>query len=351
MKMKYWIIPAVISVGLIFSCPVFASDDRARSANTLTIYLENDLFGFKNKDRYYTHGTKISWISRDLTKYRDILPLPSWMHNLIERLPYLNDPESLRTVSVSLGQNIYTPQDKEQKELIVDDRPYAGLTYLGLGLNSRNRKYMDTLELNLGIVGRHSYAEDCQKVIHEWIGSVDPEGWKNQLHDEPVINLYIGRKWKFAPDKNINGFGYDVIPHVGMGVGNYYIGANAGGQLRFGWNIPHDYGTYLIRPGSDSSAPVDDSDPRFFQPLRSFGIHFYLGIDGKAVARNLLLDGNTFRDSHSVDKKPFVADFIGGVGIIIHQVKINYSYVYRTKEFDEQKEEHKFGAVSVSFTF
>ncbi len=25
----------------------------------------------------------------------------------------------------------------------------------------------------------------------------------------------------------------------------------------------HDFGTYLIRPVSDSSAPVDDSDPRF----------------------------------------------------------------------------------------
>lgn len=351
MKIRYWIVPALISLGLFFSYPVFASDEKARSANTLTIYLENDLFGFKNKDRYYTHGTKISWVSRDLTKYRDILPLPSWMHRLIEQLPYLNNPESLRTVSVSLGQNIYTPQDKEQKELIVDDRPYAGLTYLGLGLHSRNRKYMDTLELDLGIVGRHSYAEDCQKVIHEWIGSVDPEGWKNQLHDEPIINLYLERKWKLAPDRIIKGFGYDLIPHVGMGAGNYYIGANAGGQLRFGWNIPHDYGTYLIRPGSDSSAPVDDSDPRFLQPLRRFGLHFFLGVDGKVVARNLLLDGNTFRDSHSVDKKPFVADFIGGVGIIIHQVKINYSYVYRTKEFDEQKEEHKFGAVSVSFTF
>ena len=74
-------------------------------------------------------------------------------------------------------------------------------------------------------------------------------------------------------------------------------------------------------------------------------------MDGKAVARNILLDGNTFRDSPSVDKKPFVADLIGGIGMIIHRYKITYSYVYRTKEFETQKDEEQFGAVSVSFTF
>jgi len=81
------------------------------------------------------------------------------------------------------------------------------------------------------------------------------------------------------------------------------------------------------------------------------GLHLFLAVDGKAVARNILLDGNTFRDSHSVNKKPFVVDFIGGVGMIIHQIKITYSYVYRTKEFKTQNDEQQFGAISVSFTF
>ena len=152
-------------------------------------------------------------------------------------------------------------------------------------------------------------------------------------------------------NRNSAGFGFDCISHAGLAVGNAYTGANLGGQARFGWNIPNDFGTYLIRPGSDSGAPLDDTDPRFFLPLHRFGIHFYFGVDGKAVAHDIFLDGNTFRNSHSVDKKPFVADFIGGMGIIIHQVKITYSYVYRTKEFDAQNEEQRFGAISLSFTF
>jgi hypothetical protein len=341
----------LILIPLFLPRPSVAGDEEARKSDTLTLYLENDLFAFDHNDRYYTHGTKISWISRDLSDYRDIVLAPSWMHRFIERMPFINDPERRRTVSVSLGQNIYTPEDKERSDLILDDRPYAGITYLGLGLHSKNARQMDTLEFDLGIVGRHSYAEDCQKGVHNWTDSGDPKGWSHQLHDEPVLNIYFERKWRALQTRSSGGLGFDCIPHMGIAAGNAYTGINLGGQVRFGWNIPNDFGTYLIRPGSDSSAPVDDADPRFFSPFHRFGIHLFFAVDGNAVARNILLDGNTFRDSHSVDKKPFVADLIGGVGMIIHRVKITYSYVHRTREFETQRDEQHFGAFAVSFTF
>ena len=339
---------ALILILLLLPGSSIAGDGKAREASTLTFYLEND--SIFDTDRYYTNGMKISWISRDLSNYRDIVTFP-WMHRLIERLPLINDPGEQRTVSVSLGQNMYTPEDKKRTDLIKNDRPYAGITYLALGLHSRNARQMDTLELDTGIVGRHSYAEDCQTEFHRWIGAEKANGWDNQLHDEPILNLYFERKWKILQIRSSEGFGFDCIPHAGLAVGNAYTGANLGGQVRFGWNIPNDFGTYLIRPGSDSSSPLDDTDPRFFRLFHRIGIHLFFGVNGKAVARNILLDGNTFRDSHSVDKEPFVADFIGGVGIIIHRVKITYSYVYQTKEFETQKDEQKFGAIAASFTF
>ena len=354
-KMKPKSFPAIVLLLILILLslprPSFAGDDEARRSDTLTLYLENDLFAFDNNDRYYTHGTKISWISRDLTNYREVASLPLWMHRLIESLPFVNDPGDQRSVSVSLGQNIYTPEDKGRRDLIRDDRPYAGLTYLGLGLHSKNRHQMDTVEFDLGIVGRHSYAEDIQKEIHIWTDSSDPKGWSHQLHDEPVLNIYFERKWKAFKTGNSGGLGFDCIPHLGVAAGNAYTGLNLGGQVRFGWNLPNDFGTYLIRPGSDSSAPVDDADPRFFRPFHRFGIHLFFAVDGNAVARNIFLDGNTFRDSHSIDKKPFVADLIGGIGMIIHRFKITYSYVHRTKEFDTQRDEQNFGAISASFTF
>jgi len=346
---RLWAI-ALTLIFIFIPVSIFASDQKAREASTLTLYIENDSIGIGNTDRYYTHGTKLSWISSDLSKYRDIITVP-WMRRLIENLPYLNAPENQRTVSVSLGQNIYTPEDHKQTDVIKDDRPYAGITYLGLGLHSRNQKNMDTLELGIGLVGRHSYAEDCQTWLHKFNHSDYPLGWQNQLHDEPILNLYLERKWKALQTRTESGFDFDFMPHLGLAAGNAYTGANLGAEARFGWNTPNDFGTYLIRPGSDSSSPLDDTDPRFFHPFHRIGMHLFLAVDGKAVVRNIILDGNTFRDSHHVDKEPFVADLIGGMGLIIHRVKITYSLVYRTKEFETQRDKQRFGAVAISFTF
>jgi len=326
----------------------FANDYEARNSDTLTLYLENDVL--QNTDRWYTNGMKISWISRDLSNYRDIISWP-WLYRLIEKLPWVNDPDEQRNISVSLGQNIYTPEDKERSSLIINDRPYAGITYLAFGLHSKNNRIMDTLELDIGMVGPHSYAENVQKEVHRWTSSSQPQGWEHQLHDEPIVNLYFERKWKLLQFGNHQGFGMDLIPHMGMALGNAYTAANAGCQMRLGWNLPNDFGTFLIRPGSDSNAPVDDTDPRFSEHFHHLGIHTFFAFDGNAVLHNIFLDGNTFRDSHSVDKEPWVANFISGVGMIVYRVKITLSYVYRTKEFSKQREAQEFSAIAASFTF
>ncbi len=326
-----------------------AGDDEARRSDTLSLYLENDLFGFDNKDRYYTHGTKLSWISRDLSDSGEASSLPLWIRWVLDRVPLINGPEIRRSVSFSLGQNIYTPEDKERSDLIPDDRPYAGVTYLGLGFHGISGRRMDTLEVDVGIVGRHSYAEDCQKVIHDWIGSVAPKGWEHQLKDEPILNLFFERKWRLLKAREAGGLGFDASRTWDGAAGNAYTGVNLGGQVRFGWNVPNDFGDLSHRPGSDSSAPEDDGDPRFFRPLHRVGVHVFLGSTETPWPEHLL-DGNTFRESHSVDRKPFVAQCTEG-SVILHRFKITYSYVYRTKEFETQKEGQQFGAITVSCTF
>ncbi len=170
---------------------------------------------------------------------------------------------------------------------------------------------MDTIELDIGMVGPHSYAEDVQEQVHKWIGSQEPKGWRNQLKDEFALELIYERKWRLVASKLGQGFGYDFIPHLGGRVGNVYIYANTGAELRFGWNPPGDFGTCPIRPGCESNAATDMEDGRG----RPFGIHAFLSVDGRAVLRDIFLDGNTWKDSHSVDKRYFVADMGAGIGI------------------------------------
>ncbi|MCB1799228.1 MAG: DUF2219 family protein, partial [Gammaproteobacteria bacterium] len=59
-------------------------------------------------------------------------------------------------------------------------------------------------------------------------------------------------------------------------------------------------------------------------------------------------DGNTFRDSHSVDRKPLVADVQFGVAFHVDSVRIAISNVYRTREFKGQDEPAQYGAINIT---
>lgn len=338
----------LLSLLQVLPMTAMAQVEKAKDSRTFTFYMENDCFG--GTDQHYTNGLRLTWISPDLTEYREDSRLSKLSYSLIRRLPFVNKPGFQRSISISVGQNIYTPEDIKRSELIEDDRPYGGVTYFAIGFHSKSSRRMDTLEFDLGTVGPHSYADEYQETVHEWIDSTDPQGWDNQLKDEPILEVFYERKWKLLQSRAGRGFGYDMIPHLGGGLGNAYTYAHAGAGVRFGWNLPNDFGTLLIRPGCDTNAAFDERDPRFFRRHR-LGIHVFAAVDGRAVLRNIFLDGNTFQDSHSVDKKPFVADFLAGVGLLVGRFKISYTHVYRTKEFETQKDEQVFGSITLSFSY
>jgi len=147
---------------------------KSKDSGTSTFYLENDTF--TGTDSHYTSGLRLTWVSPDFADYRERPLVPEWGYPLVEKLPFANRSGFHRHMSLCAGQNIYTPEDISRSELIKDDRPYAGITYVSLGSHSSSSHRMDSLEFDLGIVGPHSYAEQCQAKVHEWIDSTDPQG-------------------------------------------------------------------------------------------------------------------------------------------------------------------------------
>lgn len=325
------------------------AENPARDYKTFTFYLDNDVFN--GSDREYTNGIKLSWISQDLSNYRADPRIPEWSYPIIEKLPFVTEPGFQRTISLSIGQNMYTPEDTDRTDLIKDDRPYAGVGYAGIGFHSKNQKRMDTLEVDLGIVGPLSYADKTQKTYHKWIDVKEPKGWDHQLNDELLLNFFYERKLKAIKTDLGHGFAYDLIPHAGCALGNALIGLKLGSQIRFGWHLPNDFGTFLIRPGSDTNAPLDGHDPRFHTWSSSLGIHIFADASAFYVLRDITLDGNTFEDSHSVDKEPLVGNFTAGLGVTIGRMKLSYAYAIRSKEFETQKENQKYGSITVSYSY
>lgn len=278
---------------------------------TFSIQHENDLFA--GTDRHYSSGLRISWLSPEGDNVWEPLGV---VQGLLQTVAQEYNRERTR-FGWALGQDIYTPENRLATDLISDDRPYAGWLYGSLSIhtvtadpNDRTRKVSESVELSLGIVGPESLGEEAQDFIHE-ARLIDPfRGWDNQLKTEPGILLNYERKWRRRdPIPHGEYFEADFIPRMGASLGNVMTQAGAGGAVRFGYNLPRDFGPPGLIHGSQ---PLSSLGSR---PKGDFSAYAFFTADGRFVAHNIFLDGNTFRDSHSVDKKHWVADLTVGVAL------------------------------------
>lgn len=341
--------PACLALAFTAFLPV-----RARAARddlqhgTLTLYFENDLFA--GTDRYYTNGVKLGWSSTDLAKFSDT-PYASPLLPLLDRIPFVNGPTFQKNLTFSLGQNMYTPDDTESKELVKNDRPYAGWLYLGAGIVWKNAMVRNSFSLNIGVVGSWSLAEQTQRIVHTLRGLRVPRGWDNQLHNELGVLGVYERTWRWPLHERRVGLDWDFMPHAGFAFGNVYDYVNAGGELRAGFNLPDDFGTPGIDPASTTSTPVEGSQQAYRARSFDVGAYLFARADGRVVAHNIFLDGNTFGHSASVERKWLVADLSVGASLNYKNTKLTYALVYRTREFVGQKEGQVFGSVTLNLAF
>jgi len=337
--MKKWIVTkklVLVTLILILTIPQFvlAKD----SQGVWSISFENDLFG-SGEDKHYTHGTELSYVS---DTYH-----PDWLLSLAKMAPFYSSQKEVR-YGFSMGQAIFTPDDITQKSLIKDDRPFAGWLYATFSLmtdfrtlskKGDRRNFNDTLELTLGVVGPSSQADNVQKWVHKHVNSDDPNGWNNQLHDEPGINIGYMRQWQFG----LVPHHMDITTRVGGMLGNIFTHAETGVLLRIGNRLSQDFGPPLMRPSNIGS--------KYFQPRSGFEWFLFTGVNGRYVARNIFLDGNTWKNSHSVDKEPWVGDIQAGLVINFNRVQISLTHIFRSKEFKKQISNDEFGALSFSYRF
>jgi hypothetical protein len=341
-----------LALVLLTALPAHADRDQ-RERWTLNMYVENDLFSETDQD--YTSGIRFSWVSPDVSDYLEdesIEELPKWVRSINKRLTFLHDShEGLqRNVIVSLGQQMFTPQDLDAVDLVEDDRPYAAWLFLGLGYQTRKDNQLDTLEVNLGWIGPAALGQEAQDAIHDLRGFEKFKGWDNQLRNEPGFTATWEHKRKIRGFHPNSRFGWDVIGHSGITIGNIRTHLNAGAEFRFGWALPDDFGTSAIRPGGENSTPDSAWDPRFYGDDK-WGLHFFGAFDIRLVGQDIFLDGNSFKTSHSVAKESFVAEAAVGLAFVYGGGRISYQHIFRSREFSEQDHSHSYGSLAISYTF
>ncbi|HEX2115130.1 MAG TPA: lipid A deacylase LpxR family protein [Alphaproteobacteria bacterium] len=310
---------------------------------TFNLLEEND--SLADGDKHYTQGLYASLFAA----HRAGEPwFARW--NGVANAIFLPGTENGRIyVGGFIGQSIFTPDDLLRVPPDPNDRPYAGWLYGGVSLYRETDDALDRATLTLGLVGPGAGARRVQNgwhdIINPYVGSPQVLGWSYQLENEPGIVLSEERKWRFATAAG--GLEFDILPEVNAAFGNIFTYAGAGAMVRVGRRLRVDWGQPRVQPALSGSDFVNQDG----FAGRSFAWYLFAGTEGRLVARNIFLDGNTWEDGPSVDKKPLVADLTAGAAVVGRSFRLGASYTYRTDEFDGQVGRDDFVALNLSIQF
>ena len=300
-----------------------------------TFQIENDSVStFKGtSDQYYTSGERLGY-----TSGTDQVP------GFLAGIGRAVWGDGVQRVSIDLSQSIFTPRNTQIKPPDPRDRPYAGYLHAGAALIQDKDNSRSILGISLGVVGPSALGREVQNGFHDIIGDTRSRGWLSQLQDEPAIELLAERTYRL-PLARFGAIEVDALPALTVGVGTVRDYVQAGVSFRLGQGLNSDFGAPRIRPG------LSGGDA--YTPTRPFAWYVFAGADGQGVARDVFLDGSTFRsNSPHVGKRGLVGEFQAGLGLMFYGVRVAYTQTWQTPEFGRQRSGlFNFGSLAISARF
>lgn len=286
----------------------------------------------KPTDRLYTNGLRLGWTSPTGA-------VPDFLAALGRTLW----GGGQQRIGFDLSQQIYTPVGTDRPIPDPRDRPYAGLLLGNLSLLSDTEDTRSVLMLSLGLVGPDAGGRQIQNGFHDLIGQAHTRGWSRQIPDTPAIELLHERTWRL-PLGTVAGLETDALPALTVAVGDVRDYVQTGVSFRIGEGLDSDFGVPRVRPG------LSGGDA--FVPTRPFAWYVFGGIDGQAVAYDLLLQSNPFRSGPHVSTVWDVGEAQAGVAFIAYGMRLTFAYLAQTQEFRGQSGGlHQFGSAALSLRF
>lgn len=324
-------IAAALALGLV-GLPASAQDS-AQDGGTFSFLYENDSFG--PTDRNYTNGLRASWVTPARA--------PSGVAGALAGLLGADAGAEVRD-AYAVGHSIFTPRESQVAEPLPDQHPYAGHLYGEYGAIVQRGGRLDRVTVQLGLVGPSAGGEFVQNEWHDLIGVPESRGWDNQIGDEATVSLAYDYEGTALSAGEVVGLGFDLRPSLGATVGNVQVNARAGLTARVGTALGGTFGPPRVRPSLPGAG--------ILAPGEGFSWYAFAGVQGRAVAHDVFLDGSFLDDGDpSVPSKTFVGDAQVGIAAQYSGVQLAYTWVRRTKAFDGQEEPQEFGALSLGLRF
>ncbi len=295
----------------------------------ISLSSDNDAyFESTNYDRYYTAGHNLSYVSKEFS---------NTIFDNISLLTFISD-ERVQAFGVSIGQEIYTPNARFSLIPPTNDAPYGGYLYINTMLQTRTNNFLEQISLNLGVVGKYSFAKEAQDLIHDLVNYRHLLGWDNQIKNEFIFNVYYKGMYKFSVIDDI----IDLLPYASIALGNAHTHLEIGTRLRIGYGLNGDFSSPKATTNHIGSTSINDS----------FRIYFVCGVSERLVGRNIFLEGNTIGGYKSMlDLNRFVYETELGATIAWRGISLSYMYSYKQKEFVEQLANSNYATIRLEVSF
>jgi lipid A 3-O-deacylase len=278
----------------------------------IRINYENDFFAMS--DEYYSQGINLEFAAPAIQKF----PLAK----LLFRNKYLPT-----LTGIALEHQGFTPTNILTGDVLKNDRPYSSslmLKTFSVVSNPHTNHRLAT-QFSLGVMGPWAMGKEIQIAIHEKINPDKvPKGWKNQVHNDVIIN-------------------YKIYYEHGLWIKrNFIVTAKSGGSL----------GTYITRLNSSFvfMGGIFDNPFQFATTRdKNFQIYLYAEPQLNLIVFDATLQGGVFNDRnpYTLDRNEIsrlVFQQNAGLVIKIEDFTLEYSQTVMTREF-KTGSPHSWGSI------
>jgi len=229
-------------------------------------------------------------------------------------------------LELSLMQEIFTPEAKHYAAGVVDRAPTAQLLF-SAARHDRSPGAFQTLELALGVRGPSALGRQTTDLIHRIVPAPEVD-WSQQDSDRFDGHLAAVRTHRFEW----------VDLHYGAVLGNQVLFGHAGAEVR--WGSREAASTPLFRYAP--TPPV--------APGAAAGWGAFIGASVRAVGRNAMLT-QYGAPGVTLERRDAVVRAGGGVAWTGKYGAMTFALVQESREFEGQREPHRFGSLTLHAEF
>lgn len=278
---------------------------------------DNDYFASRDQD--YTQGYSFEMVSPNLQK------------NPINKILF-NPKKSENKYGISIEHIGFTPFNIKSPNIQLDDRPFAAAIMLKSFVIATDtlRKSRLISSMNIGLIGPGAFGKEMQVAIHEATGNTIPEGWRNQIKNDIVLNYEISHEKQLIQYRNL----FALSTNTRLRLGTLFTNVGAGLTTTFG-----------IVNGPFSS----------IKTKKRFSMYGFAQSMVHIIGYDATLQGGIFNKKSpytisNSDIERVTAQANYGVIIQTRTLYFEYSRMLITREFETSKSS-KWGGIKIGFRF